>query len=282
MTSAQFGISTHLYHDERLGRDHFVEIAAHAFDAVEIFANRPHFDYSDAAVIRDAADAARDTSLRIHSVHAPIADTLAGGRWGTPFSIAASDDATRVRAVAEVEAALKAAAELAATYVVVHLGVPDSQHPAANDNRRDAVARSLEALDAIAEPLGVRLALEVMPNSLSRPDALVTLLEDDLDLPDAGLCLDFGHAFLMGDLLEAVETCSGHVVTTHVHDNGGGRDEHLVPFEGRIDWDAALMGMRKIGYDGAFIFELAASAEPRSVLERAARARVRFEQMLAI
>ena len=148
--------------------------------------------------------------------------------------------------------------------------------------RRDAVARSLEALDAIAEPLGVRLALEVMPNSLSRPDALVTLLEDDLDLPDAGLCLDFGHAFLMGDLLEAVETCSGHVVTTHVHDNGGGRDEHLVPFDGRIDWDAALMGMRKIGYDGAFIFELAASAEPRSVLERAARARARFERMLAI
>ena len=187
-----------------------------------------------------------------------------------------------MRAVAEVEAALKAAAELAATYLVVHLGVPDSQHPAAGDNRRDAVARSLETLDAIAEPLGVRLALEVMPNSLSRPDALVTLLEDDLDLPDAGLCLDFGHAFLMGDLLEAVETCSGHVVTTHVHDNGGGRDEHLVPFEGRIDWDAALMGMRKIGYDGAFIFELAASAEPRSVLERAARARARFERMLAI
>ena len=121
-----------------------------------------------------------------------------------------------------------------------------------------------------------------MPNALSRPDALVTLLEEDLDSSDAGICLDFGHAFLMGDLLEAVETCSGHVVTTHVHDNSGGRDEHLVPFEGRIDWDAALMGMRKIGYDGAFIFELAASAEPRPVLERAAKARGRFERALAI
>ena len=40
----QFGVSTHLYHDQRLGRDHLVEIAAHGFEAVEIFANRPHFD----------------------------------------------------------------------------------------------------------------------------------------------------------------------------------------------------------------------------------------------
>jgi len=282
VTSAQFGVSTHLYHDGRLGRDHFVEIAAHAFEAVEIFANRPHFDYTDAAAIREATEAARDAHLRIHSMHAPIADALTGGRWGVPYSLAAADESARMRALEEVGAALRAAAELGAGYLVVHLGVPDSQHPAPGVNRRDAVARSLDALDAIAQPLGVRLALEVMPNALSRPDALVTLLEEDLDLSDAGICLDFGHAFLMGDLLEAVETCSGHVVTTHVHDNGGGRDEHLVPFEGRIDWDAALMGMRKIGYDGAFIFELAASAEPRPVLERAAKARARFERALAI
>ena len=282
MTSALFGISTHLYHDERLGRDHFVEIAAHGFEAVEIFANRPHFDYADAAAIREAAEAARDANLHIQSVHAPIADALNGGRWGAPYSIAAADESARTRALEEVEAALRAAAELRAGHLVVHLGVPDSQHPVPGVNRADAVARSLEALDAIAQPLGVRLALEVMPNALSRPDALVTLLEEDLDSSDAGICLDFGHAFLMGDLLEAVETCSGHVVTTHVHDNSGGRDEHLVPFEGRIDWDAALMGMRKIGYDGAFIFELAASAEPRPVLERAAKARGRFERALAI
>jgi len=35
-------------------------------------------------------------------------------------------------------------------------------------------------------------------------------------------------------------------------------------------------------WDGAFIFELAASAEPRPVLERAAKARGRFERALAI
>ena len=35
---AVFGISTHLYLGDRLDRDHLVEIAAHGFDAVEVFA----------------------------------------------------------------------------------------------------------------------------------------------------------------------------------------------------------------------------------------------------
>ena len=30
------------------------------------------------------------------------------------------------------------------------------------------------------------------------------------------------------------------VVTTHIHDNHGDKDEHLLPFEGTIDWDAAF------------------------------------------
>ena len=35
-----FGISTHLCLSERLDRDHLVEIAAHGFEAVEVFAVR--------------------------------------------------------------------------------------------------------------------------------------------------------------------------------------------------------------------------------------------------
>jgi sugar phosphate isomerase/epimerase len=30
------------------------------------------------------------------------------------------------------------------------------------------------------------------------------------------------------------------VVTTHVHDNHGDKDEHLLPFDGTIDWEKAL------------------------------------------
>ena len=34
----QFGISTHLYHDQRLSREHLAQIAGYGFEAVELFA----------------------------------------------------------------------------------------------------------------------------------------------------------------------------------------------------------------------------------------------------
>lgn len=281
MSTLQFGISTHLYHDQRLGRDHLVEIAAHGFEAVEIFANGPHVDLADERTIAELVESVRDTGVRPHSVHAPIAATLVSGTWGMPLSIASSDERARKHAVAQVEASVRLAGRLGASFVVVHVGVPDSQQPGPDDNRPEAARRSLEALEAVATPLGVRLALEVIPNRLSSAEQLVRLIEDELELPDLGVCFDFGHAQLAGDLLDSIETLSGHVVTTHVHDNRGRTDDHLLPFEGRINWDAGLMALQKIGYEGVLMFELAAAAEPRVALERAQGVRERLERLAA-
>ena len=280
MSTLQYGISTHLYHDAPLSRDHLVEIAAHGFERVELFANRPHLDADDPRVVQELEEALRDTRLVLHAVHAPIADSLHGGRWGAPFSIAQSDERARVIAVQQVESSIALARRLGTTLVVVHVGVPEAQQPPGSDNSAPAARRSLEHLHDVAAGAGVTLALEVMPNALSSAEALVRMIEDDLELPGLGICLDLGHANLMGDPVDAIETVSGHVVTTHVHDNRGTRDDHLLPFEGRINWDAALMALQKIGYDGAIVFELAGSAEPRTVLERAQRVRARFEELL--
>jgi sugar phosphate isomerase/epimerase len=70
-------------------------------------------------------------------------------------------------------------------------------------------------------------------------------------------------------------------VTTHLHDNRGRTDDHLLPFEGRINWDAGLMALQKIGYEGVLMFELAAAAEPRAALERAQAARERLARLTA-
>ena len=63
VSSLRFGVSTHLYHDQRLDRDHLVEIAAHGFDCIELFATRTHFDYHDAAAVRSLAEWLDDTRL---------------------------------------------------------------------------------------------------------------------------------------------------------------------------------------------------------------------------
>jgi sugar phosphate isomerase/epimerase len=73
---------------------------------------------------------------------------------------------------------------------------------------------------------------------------------------------------------------SEHLITTHVHDNRGRADDHLVPFEGTIDWPAALTAVQKIGYEGALILEIDARGSAKDALARAQKARQRMERLL--
>ncbi|MDP3717168.1 MAG: sugar phosphate isomerase/epimerase family protein [Acidobacteriota bacterium] len=276
-----FGVSTHLYLSDRLDRDHLVEIAAHGFDAVEVFAVRDHFDYHDRRAALALAEWLDDTRLTLHSMHAPIAAAYANGTWREGYSLAAADEPRRKLAVAETAAALNLAALVPYRVLVLHCGVP-APHGSAADNHAPSMVRSLEELSPIADGAGVRLAVEVIPNALSTASSLVDLLESEIEASGLGICMDVGHARLMGDVVEAIETCSGHLLTTHLHDNRGRTDDHLVPGQGVVDWEAALLAFQKVGYDGAWMFELAIAAERRPVLERAAKARARFESLLSI
>jgi sugar phosphate isomerase/epimerase len=274
----RFGISTHLFHEHRLAREHLVHIAAHGFEAIELFATRSHFDYHDEPAAAALAEWLADTRLELHSVHAPIVRSLKGGTWIDPFSNASRDEASRKTALHEAEAAIALAGRIPYRYLVVHLGTPTTERVAANDNQPDLARRSVEEVVDKASRENVRVTLEVIPNPLSSAAALVHLIEDELDGLDVGVCLDYGHAHLMGDLGEAVEALSGHLWTTHVHDNGGTRDEHLVPYAGTIDWGAAMMETQKIGYDGTLMFEVADTGDPVQVLERCVKARERLER----
>jgi sugar phosphate isomerase/epimerase len=277
----QFGISTHLYHDQRLSREHLAQIAGYGFEAIELFATRSHFDYHDASAIAQLDRWLKDTGLVLHGIHAPIFESFgAGGKSPAAFSNATSDSAKRQAAVRETEAALAVLKQIPGKFVVVHLGTTAAK-TGPNENSRAAAARSVEEICKAAEPLGVRLALEVIPNDLSSADALVTMLERDFEGSSVGICMDFGHAHLMGDVADAIELAAEHLITTHVHDNRGREDDHLVPYQGTIDWAPALVTMLKIGYEGTYLMELANTGNPAAVLEEARRARQRMERALA-
>ena len=115
---------------------------------------------------------------------------------------------------------------------------------------------------------------------MSRAGSLVHFVEEDLDVSDVGICLDFGHAHMDGDLVDAIETVSGHLATTHVHDNRGTADDHLVPFDGTIDWPSGLTAIQKVGYDGTLLLEIAAHASTKETLKKARKARERMERLL--
>ncbi|HSK09694.1 MAG TPA: sugar phosphate isomerase/epimerase family protein [Vicinamibacterales bacterium] len=279
----RFGISTHLYHQQRLGPAHLRELAEFGFTDIELFASIGHFDYRDPGAGAELAGWLTDAGLTLHSVHAPIVEHVRGTDWGPALSNATSDEQARARAVGEVRSALQLARTVPFRYLVVHLGITASPGEP-NANSRAAAERSLAEIAEAAAEVGVRVALEVIPNALSTPQALARLIEEDLEAPagqGVGICLDTGHAFLQGDLADAIDLLAGDLVTTHVHDNRGKADDHLVPFEGRIDWPTAVMTLQKVGYEGLYLLELANTSTPREVLQKSVDARRRLEDIVA-
>ena len=273
----KFGVSTHLYHGERLRGEHLVEIASRGFETVEVFATRSHVDYHDTSVIQSLARWLDDAAIHLHSVHAPIVDTLVNDKWGRAYSTATRDTSAREATLREMDAALDIAHHIPFKFFVLHLGLPLAQHPAPDDNNRQAALKTIEHVYERAQPLGVTLALEVMDNPLSTTPALVDMLEHELDGLDIGLCMDVGHAHMLGDTADAIETASEYLVTTHIHDNRRQKDDHLVPFEGSINWDTTIMELEKIGYDGVLMYEVRNRESAAQVLERCVRARTALE-----
>jgi len=265
----QFAVSTYLYRQRRLVREALKEIVAHGFSALELFASRMHVDYHNDAVVADVQQWLAESRLELTSVHAPPTET----------SLASADAKEREAALAETERALFVARRIPFRTFVVHLGRPRTEGVTGGTNR-DAARRSLDALAAAAEPLGVRVAIEVIPNDLSRSSSLTQLIDRDIEQSNVGVCLDLGHARLEGDVADAIELVSGHLVAVDVHDNRGRSDDHLTPFEGVIDWPSALTTIRKVGYDGALTFEPALRGAPKDTLARCRDARRRLEELL--
>lgn len=278
MAKRQFGISTHLFHAQRLSRDHLLEIAAHGFECVEVYATRTHFDYHNPAAVADLQQWLADAGLQLGSIHAPTADSYIGGRWSGALSLASVDAETRAYTVSECEHALHIARRIPVAVFVAHLGVPRTQRMLHGDSRVGA-RRSVEELVRVAEPLGVQIALEVIPNELSRAGSIVHFIEEDFD--GVGICLDVGHAHIDGDVIDAIETVSEYLIATHLHDNAGRSDDHLLPFQGTIDWAGALLAVQKIGYDGPFMLEIVPKGSTTDTLARAQKARQRIEQIMA-
>lgn len=281
MSEATFSVSTYMFHQQPLDREHLVDIAAHGFGALELFALPSHFDCANAGAVARLSEWLDDTRLALTTAHAPFAEGVRPDGWERPCSVASSDAATRERAVALTRRTLELARVLPYRYLVVNVGVPDT-HATASDNDARAARRSLEEVAAYAADVGVQVALQVMPNRLSTSEALVSVIEEVLEVPGVGICMDVGYARLLGDPVDAIEAASGHIFTSHVHDTHGSRAEHLVPYEGSIDWTRTLLAFQKVGFQGPWTFELAPTSTPVVTLKAAAHARQRFEQRLGI
>ena len=117
----------------------------------------------------------------------------------------------------------------------------------------DAIYQSLEILVPFAGDRGVRLTLENIPNRLSL-ERMGRFLQE-AGLTGVGICFDAGHAHLESTPASQIAAAGEWILTTHLHDNHGHRDEHLPPFAGTAPWPAILQGLADSGFDGCLLLE---------------------------
>ncbi len=233
-------LSTYLFVKRKLNPPLITEIARYGVQAVELFCARSHFDYRSQDAVRELSGMLRDHDLALRSVHAPGERELSPTRESSaPLSISDLERTRRLEAVDEIKRVLDMAEDMPFRYLVQHLG---SSRDDADPRRFDAAFNSLEHLHIFAKQRGVTIALENTPGDLATPANLRQFIADTR-LTDLRLCFDIGHAHLEGGVLPNLELMRDLVVTAHIHDNHGEKDEHLPPNQGDIDWKAALAAL---------------------------------------
>ncbi len=233
-------LSTYLFVNRKLTSELVGEMARAGASAIELFCSRGHFDYRSADDARELASWLTGNNLTLHSIHSPKnRDFQLNRDSGAPLSLIDPERLRRQEAVDEIKRALDLVEQIPFRYCIQHVA---RQRDVPDERKWDAAFSSLEHLSLFARQRGVTMAIENTPGEMATPVNLKNFLEQTR-LSNVKLCFDAGHAHLEGGAQEALEAVRDLVVTTHMHDNRGERDDHLLPYEGTIDWDAMLSAL---------------------------------------
>jgi sugar phosphate isomerase/epimerase len=234
-------LSTYLFVNRKLTAALVSEAARAGASAIELFCSRGHFDYRSGEAAHELAGWLSEKRLSLHSIHSPTTrDFQLSRESGAPLSICDPERMRRQEAVDEIKRALDLVEHVPFRYCVQHVA---GSRDTADERKWDAAFSSLEHLSLFARQRGVTIAIENTPGEMATPANLKKFLEQTR-LTNMRICFDTGHAHLEGGGVPAqLEVVRDLVATTHLHDNRGERDEHLLPYEGTIDWSATLAAL---------------------------------------
>jgi sugar phosphate isomerase/epimerase len=182
---------------------------------------------------RDGARYARDADLIIENIHTPVQgqdnlsfDNLEGERLFNCYLQCITD-----------------CAELDIPTMVVHL--PDDKYPI-NDLGIDRIKRIARK----AEEFDINVAMENLRNIQN-----VAHILDSVDSDKLGFCYDSCHHANYYSESDLLSHYGSRLMAIHLHDNGGARGQHQLPFDGTICWPTVMKKISETAYQGAIALE---------------------------
>lgn len=219
-------------------------LQSHGIDAVEIFCTPRHLDINNPEKVQQAGMELRELGFRHISMHAPSAIG----------DLSAPNETEREETVLACQRALDAAMLMGAKIITFHPASIEGEH-AESEERWPSLNETLREICGYAEDRDIKIAIENFPepffgcNPIEMYDKLA-----ELDIPNVGMCLDLGHAFVGGYLTNALENFGDKIFSVHASDNRGTVDEHLPPGQGNLPWRQVFQGLQR--YNGPLVVEV--------------------------
>ena len=215
-------------------RERYRLIRAAGFDGVMLWWSND-FGRGDAGWdnYREAVGLARSEGLRIENIHAPVAPQHALWEEGEAGEAA----------MACYRGCMEDCAAYGIPTMVLHL-------PGCHRVPGAVAEERVAELAACAERLGVNVAVENLGNAEN-----VAFVLSHTSSPRVGFCYDCCHHWNHEPEVDYLARYGQRLLALHLHDNGGLRHQHQLPFDGQIAWDEVMHSLSAAGYTGPLALE---------------------------
>ena len=247
VSSAYFGIE-----DYEQG---IQKMKAHGYDCMDyqdiMSCGSVLFTYSDSdfeRYYRDFGACAKDAGVEIYQMH---------GLWPRH----ADGDISKTEQDIELYIKqLHAGHYMGCKRVILHPSMPYgwAEEPC-KEKAFEETAKTIERLLPYAQKYGIILCVENMPfvktHSFSNIGEIKRLVRT-FDNANIKACLDTGHLnYTQENIYETILALGDDLEALHVHDDVHRQDRHLIPFQGQIDWNGFVKGLKEIGFKGCISLE---------------------------
>jgi sugar phosphate isomerase/epimerase len=182
----------------------------------------------------------RDTGLILDNIHAPF--------WHSNYLWAESQNEKEI-VRRELMDALSFCGRHHIPIMVMHLSAGKTPPPP-NQSGLQLIIDLIQQ----AEDLGVTIAME---NSEDYGNHYLEYVFSNIRSPNLGFCYDSSHDAIAEVFHgRALEKWGSLLATTHLSDNNGINDDHLLPGSGTIDWQKVMKHFPKGNYKGTLMLEV--------------------------
>tara|TARA_A100001037_G_scaffold305879_1_gene347830 strand:- start:1232 stop:2065 length:834 start_codon:yes stop_codon:yes gene_type:complete len=247
-------ISTHLFAYETLTFAHLKKIKNAGFNQIELWAMKPHLDFTNKDFVKKLEHWVKSLSLNIVSLHAPFYFSLSEARQGEWLSISSADSKKREKSIEFIKIAINSLEVFESKRIVIH---PSSPANKGVNDKYEYLEYGLEKIIRTTEKLGIKIALENIPSELGKTDKLLNFI-NSLGNTNVKNCIDTGHALITekGAYFHSIEKMLPNCINIHLHDNDGKTDLHLLPKEGKINWRKFKNSLSKFTYSEQLTYEI--------------------------